>query len=107
MWQSVCPVSVTNGYNDGVPRGSCETCFPSLASHRTAACVSPLTINGLAGRLCTVHPQENWTLQDLRCAVATETGIPVEEQKLISGSTLLVAALTVRLTDILPTDVKD
>ena len=54
-----------------------------------------------------MYPQKNWTLQDLRCAVATETGIPAEEQWLISGSTVLVGASTRALMDILPNDARD
>ena len=102
-----CPVCVSNGYHGGVPHAFCEACFPPLACRRKAASLSPLRINGLAGPLCTMQPQENWTLQDLRCALATATGIPMEEQRLISGSTLLGGAWTVTLADILPTDARD
>lgn len=51
-----------------------------------------LRISGLAGPLCVVSAGEDWRLSDLQKEVADTTSIPIDQQRLISGASILEGA---------------
>lgn len=65
-----------------------------------------LHISGLAGPLCVVHAGEDWQLLDLQKAVADSAAIPVDQQRLIFGATIL-AGTNQLLAKLLPTGVNE